>query len=1826
MFPNFNAYIKYINAYTDPILYVPNNTKNIVPNDLNHSHLNDLEWLNLFTSIEAKPSIKHVVISIKLFTQLERKIPDILHQSSKLISLEEGLLYAITRFDFKFIICLLSESPFDLNQPLKGLGGKSPLEFAVEQHSLCVEVGEGHPTTTVSHVQICSLIQILISKGARVVEPHFKSDQTPYQTPLSFAFNQIKEDLKEVKGGLYLPRPLSEKFDLLNILIERFTFVSIDQLEKQLNLAVHFLKEHDHKIDDSLLDHCVSRLTGCDIALEINTAEQKAIYIGHLLGIKGTKQTSLKVITNLERWYQELFLPHKIRNLFELLAKLDSGAIFLHEVVKYNLKTPQYKVQELHQVISTALKKEILCGLTTFHIRTMLDMIREVKNLQDKTELCQSLAAFLCVHLSTLLENSVFCFPVSWHYTKNSGHGVYVNFIRKKNSWMILIDNLGEGCDELYPNSEQRELHESQVTPKDSLLVRYPCVIEVQMDAVAFMGHYLERLITISTKNLSSLQECIWHVYPFDLLGKECINLFDKRDRLIFSEEIQTSGNCAVRNYQPGEKRRLMLHFTNMDTENIIQLYNSLINQELHFLKRNPQQIKGDATAQEWCEYEQTKPSLNKYTLEELYTIPPAIFNRLVLMAPIIIYQRELGTLGLIFSDDQSLQKFLDSKNRLMNYQVAHDVMLGSLRVYQTLQTLSGYIKNDSTLFIYLTMALSSPDLLNLASINDAKLVVLICDIDVRDGVKFIQTLLPKMSPQQKIILVTTKSQRVSEYLPANIASESINAENGFSALTPATQAIILSHQINFQGTHIPLNQLIDDPGRIIDAEILSELLSGREIRVGEPPENFEAKNYYIERTLIGVQILDKGLRKNTTDIFVVENMPQDDLNTIIGTIDLNRYIGIYSPIESLAQFQALCVANTQHSIHLLKRENNAFIWQRSQGSLFNIREYTQPISIDILPNAPSIISADPGMGKSTYLAHLAATNPNLWIVKINLGNKETQIKQASFNAFDEVIHFFMQNASLLEQKIFEERLKNGGDIALVLDGFDEIQAPQQQKILQLLQLLKTTAVEKIIVATREHMQETLEEALSVFAHHLKPFDEKDFYLFLDKFWKDALRLREINTKKVRIFGERLLSVFIGSTNDTERTFIGIPLQAKLLAGGFVEEFAKFYNEESGKIKLPANLSLAALYKRFISTKYNILFQEKRRFNEHQSLDEITHIYTTRLDTIHQQLAFEVLFPNAEMVGNTASFCTEDIGLIQATGIVQFIEREPRFVHRTFAEYFAALWLIKMLEELPNSEIHKGYKNFLIRNIFKDDNQVIYTFITQLVTVSTNAFLVQTWKEVLSRKFSSNKEVYLRFGNLLERSFSNFFCYSAFYDVVKNNRRISVQPVHSISYLTESVKKNEIVINGDYIYKAFIKAYSSNSSQVISKALLLLKNKIDGLIECNLHRDYISYSFDNNNLNAITHEFADILWRYIALCYCEGLIFDENLISVFGSSAYHPYLRDQYDDQSPVLERRISGMLTLHSYLDPHKPVTTDDVIELSEKINFEAVLKFWIIRDIPVNSRLFELLQSKYAEFEICNNDDYRTLLILGARQAGEEGLRFLWEQREYLLLEKVGLNFSEAQLPVKVVELCLDDEINGFQPEYGRYDGAMMVRGSRVLTARMATVFNAPLVGFGRANISLNYVGYIWENFLWPLLATDIVHSRFDKVALVSMYKLFMGFIIDEINEKEIMTIGRMEYSQIVLSIEEIQRLFQLIEATLNSLALTTAALYDCISLLDLFLGEKIKTSRYWLEKNAVRLHLIDIGSTLLFQAPSAEFEYEMKLTRYHQCVKNLLVFKSS
>jgi hypothetical protein len=172
-------------------------------------------------------------------------------------------------------------------------------------------------------------------------------------------------------------------------------------------------------------------------------------------------------------------------------------------------------------------------------------------------------------------------------------------------------------------------------------------------------------------------------------------------------------------------------------------------------------------------------------------------------------------------------------------------------------------------------------------------------------------------------------------------------------------------------------------------------------------------------------------------------------------------------------------------NVHWVHMKDGKFVWRDSNCNIHIIRKNIDNTTCEpydhrrIIEHSdtPMLLTAEPGMGKSTLLSfvehEIKKCNPATWLVRINLGENTKTLKNSEFES--EVIEKFLwdpahspeQIALELEKELFRQALGQTGNVAVILDGFDEISSEYGSKVMTLIKELMSEMRLKIWVASR---------------------------------------------------------------------------------------------------------------------------------------------------------------------------------------------------------------------------------------------------------------------------------------------------------------------------------------------------------------------------------------------------------------------------------------------------------------------------------------------------------------------------------------------------------------------------------------------------------------------------------------------------------------------------------------------------------------------------------------------------------------------------------------
>jgi hypothetical protein len=251
------------------------------------------------------------------------------------------------------------------------------------------------------------------------------------------------------------------------------------------------------------------------------------------------------------------------------------------------------------------------------------------------------------------------------------------------------------------------------------------------------------------------------------------------------------------------------------------------------------------------------------------------------------------------------------------------------------------------------------------------------------------------------------------------------------------------------------------------------------------------------------------------------------------------------------------------------------------------------------------------------------------------------------------------------------------------MDGFDEISPTHADKAAVILSELLKTKVGRLWVTSRPVMKGTLENLLCVPAFTLKNLSRQCQEKMLYDIWKE--NTNEIADNGLHQFTRHLLMQVNESVY--QRNLTGCPLYITMIASAFEENMNTFL--EFGIFILAPKVNLLDLYDTFVETKLHIYETEKKWedmtkasvVDDHErlmetyleNLEKCSLLVTlpTELDLLHDQTIERRIQPFVM----TVQAGKDKIGIL-----MNVVEGKPQFVHRTFAEYFAARWFSKNFE------------------------------------------------------------------------------------------------------------------------------------------------------------------------------------------------------------------------------------------------------------------------------------------------------------------------------------------------------------------------------------------------------------------------------------------------------------------------------------------------------------------------------------------------------------------
>ncbi|XP_064464905.1 uncharacterized protein LOC135376237 [Ornithodoros turicata] len=523
-----------------------------------------------------------------------------------------------------------------------------------------------------------------------------------------------------------------------------------------------------------------------------------------------------------------------------------------------------------------------------------------------------------------------------------------------------------------------------------------------------------------------------------------------------------------------------------------------------------------------------------------------------------------------------------------------------------------------------------------------------------------------------------------------------------------------------------------------VDTAVFLKLCESESIDLGPPLHELEERvqNYYVKRECrraVEINLKECNL-KDDSEAFALLGCPHNQVATLLppgceakakeDLKNFEKFVLVHEPCDYEALLEDGHFRNKV--VHLLKFDepHERLLWTKSNGRLSHLpmtgsESYTEEALLNVEEKVV-IVSGAPGMGKSTLAKRLCTEVKNRdtkrWVMYVDLPQRMASVKTASPSQAD-ICRYLADLCQVqkdgLEFALFEESFNVGSpfEIVFILDAFDELNKEYRKCVLELTSSLSEKKACKIYMFTRTVFKSHAQDALHTVSYELLPFSDENQVEFIRKYEGTAHSTNE-NTGVSKLF-QRLHT----NLKETNETILETPLLLRMIfemKNGEIAEsddyssLLKRANIAADKNK---NLYIVHMYKLFVWYKHLVFRIEKRKENLRlHAVQEENDSAALQFYENHKLLAMKCIFPqetlkyllnkdeleNLEPEGrlmkDAANNCLKE-GFLN--GLNNGI---PEFVHKTFAEFFAADYLLKKAKVTENLDLRD-----VIVNLYREE-------------------------------------------------------------------------------------------------------------------------------------------------------------------------------------------------------------------------------------------------------------------------------------------------------------------------------------------------------------------------------------------------------------------------------------------------------------------------------------------------------------------------------------------
>ncbi|KAJ3642406.1 hypothetical protein Zmor_025198 [Zophobas morio] len=557
-------------------------------------------------------------------------------------------------------------------------------------------------------------------------------------------------------------------------------------------------------------------------------------------------------------------------------------------------------------------------------------------------------------------------------------------------------------------------------------------------------------------------------------------------------------------------------------------------------------------------------------------------------------------------------------------------------------------------------------------------------------------------TPQENV----TRFTRLSKFTKLDDLSV---LESDFLETVLSTLCIDIQSRFN-----LSLDEMISSDCQIshhVTPTLLLEIMQNRS--VGVIPAHLPP--IYIKRRISAFHVDVKLLKYIRDEIIVI----QCDLNThfdYILTEFSSRVVEFIGP-DTILHKKNICVSSYDVPINNIKKflvqanhpKYHIFLMTQKFGS--PILKWIQSSSVDLLKEFVSeagnvddeddlfsnasnpiyVISSPPGMGKSTLINQMCRTcSQNVWILKVEL------IEHSSYLRGTPTLDYFRNyyyGGDKLARVCFDFFARRGEVVAL-FDGFDEVAPRFSDTVMGVVEDFRSMGFTQVIT-TRPSAAHILERKFQVLPHFICPFDSDDKIKFV----------HEYQTSVGENFRATFNTVLASLLQNFCSKFSDNALQMSMLC--------ETVHSDLSQNRVNFDVDILQLYQKFIDLKF-ALFERKYLQGCHPTIydsftQDIRQLTVWNLEICaliaifgYKQASYFAKPHNLKFLQELKQG-QEKIGLITQVGPGDV----PIFLHQTYADYFAATWLVenwktnkrakKLLEKLFLVKAHTTIRLFFDR-------------------------------------------------------------------------------------------------------------------------------------------------------------------------------------------------------------------------------------------------------------------------------------------------------------------------------------------------------------------------------------------------------------------------------------------------------------------------------------------------------------------------------------------------